>query len=93
MFASPNRSKMGKLTSSSSNLMVCRKSMKSKFLFNNKFPLKIRVRIICTIEFRYSEFNLRGKIILVTYHMMRSVPETMGLIVVLGVNTIISVTL
>jgi hypothetical protein len=93
MFAPLNRRKMGKLTSSSSNLMVCRKSMTCKFLFNSKFPLNIRVRIICSIEFRYSEFNLRGKIILVTYHTTRSVPVTTGLTVVLGVATIISVTM
>jgi hypothetical protein len=93
MFVPPNRSKMGKLTSSSLNLMVCRKSMTCKFLINNKFPLKISIRIICTIEFRYSEFNLREKIILVTYPATTSVPAAMGLSVMLGVATIISVTL
>jgi hypothetical protein len=73
--------------------MVCRKSMTCKFLINSKFPLKISIRIICTIEFRYSEFNLREKIILVTYPATTSVPATTGLSVVLGVATIISVTL
>jgi hypothetical protein len=83
MFAPPNRSKMGKLTSSSFNLMVCRKGMTCKFFINSKFPLKISIRIICTIEFRYSEFNLREKIILVTYPAMTFVPAMTGLSVVL----------
>jgi hypothetical protein len=83
---------MGKLTSNNYNLMVCRKSMSCKFFINSKFPLKISIRIICTLEFRYSEFNLRGKVILVTYRMTRSVLATTRLIIILGVATIISVT-
>jgi hypothetical protein len=74
-------------------LMVCRNSMTCKFLINSKFPRKINIRIICTIEFRYSKFNLRETIILVTYHTMRSSPVTTVLSVVLGVATIISVAL
>jgi hypothetical protein len=73
--------------------MVCRKSMTCKFLINSKLPLKISIRIICTIEFKYSEFNLREKIILVTYPATTSVPAMTSLSVVLGVTTIISVTL
>jgi hypothetical protein len=73
--------------------MVCRKSMACKFLINSKLPLKISIRIICTIEFRYNEFNLREKIILVTYLTTTSVLAMTGLSIVLGVSTIISVTL
>ena len=67
--------------------------MTCKFLIDSKFPLKVSIRIIFTIEFRYSEFNLRERIILVTYHTTRSSLVTMVLSVMLGVATIISVTL
>jgi len=81
--------------------------MTCKFLFNRKFPIKINIWIIFTIESRHSKFNFRTRVVLIsniipvwtschtltveTQLLMSTVIMVVDRLVVLGVTGIIRV--